>query len=55
MAVVKMGQIKCTVVKALAYLSRPDATSDALWVSTNAAVIDPGDFKAVARQSRCLS
>jgi hypothetical protein len=50
MAVVKMGQIKSTPAKALAYISRPDATSDGLWVSTNAAVIDPGDFKAVARQ-----
>lgn len=50
MAVVKMGQIKSTPAKALAYIARPDATSDGLWVSTNAAVIDPGDFKAVARQ-----
>jgi len=50
MAVVKMGQIKSTVAKALAYIARPDATSDGLWVSTNAAVIDPSDFKAVARQ-----
>lgn len=50
MAVVKMGQIKSTPSKALAYISRPDATSDGLWVSTNAAVIDPGDFKAIARQ-----
>lgn len=50
MAVVKMGQIKSTVAKALAYIARPDATSDGLWVSTNAAVIDPGDFKAIARQ-----
>lgn len=50
MAVVKMGQIKSTPAKALAYIARPDATSDGLWVSTNAAVIDPGDFKAVAQQ-----
>lgn len=50
MAVVKMGQIKSTPAKALAYIARPDATSDGLWVSTNAAVIDPGDFKAIARQ-----
>lgn len=50
MAVVKMGQIKSTPSKALAYIARPDATSDGLWVSTNAAVIDPGDFKAIARQ-----
>ncbi|ODA91115.1 hypothetical protein ATY41_06930 [Leifsonia xyli subsp. xyli] len=45
-----MGQIKSTVEKALAYISRPDATSDGLWVSTSAAVINPSDFKAVARE-----
>lgn len=51
MAVVKMGQIKSTPAKALAYISRPDATSDGVWVSTNAdTIIDPSDFKAVARQ-----
>ncbi len=51
MAVVKMGQIKTTPAKALAYISRPDATSDGLWVSTNAdTIIDPADFRAVARQ-----
>ena len=41
MAIVKIGQIKSTPAKALAYISRPDATQDGLWVSTNAAVIDP--------------
>lgn len=51
MAVVKMGQIKSTPAKALAYISRPDATADGIWVSTNAdTIIDPSDFKAVARQ-----
>lgn len=50
MAIVKMLQIKSTVSKALAYISRADATSDGVWVSTNAAVIDPTDFKAVAAQ-----
>lgn len=51
MAVVKMGQIKSTPAKALAYISRPDATADGVWVSTNAdTIIDPSDFKAVARQ-----
>lgn len=51
MAVVKMGQIKSTPAKALAYISRPDATDDGVWVSTNAhTIIDPSDFKAVARQ-----
>lgn len=51
MAVVKMGQIKSTPAKALAYISRPDATADGLWVSTNAdTIIDPSDFRAVARQ-----
>lgn len=50
MAVVKMGQIKTTPAKALAYITRPDATQDGVWVSTNAAVIDPGDWRAVARQ-----
>ncbi|MGH3654836.1 relaxase/mobilization nuclease domain-containing protein [Glutamicibacter sp.] len=50
MATVKMLQIKSTVSKALAYISRADATSDGVWVSTNAAVIDPTDYKAVATQ-----
>lgn len=50
MAVVKMGQIKTSLPKALAYITRPDATNEGLWVSTNAAVIDPSDWKAVARQ-----
>jgi type IV secretory pathway VirD2 relaxase len=51
MAVVKMGQIKSTPAKALAYIARPDATADGVWVSTNAdTIIDPSDFKAVARQ-----
>lgn len=51
MAVVKMGQIKSTPAKALAYISRPDATAEGVWVSTNAdTIIDPSDFKAVARQ-----
>lgn len=50
MATVKMLQIKSTVSKALAYISRADATSDGVWVSTNATVIDPTDFKAVATQ-----
>ena len=51
MAVVKMGQIKSTPAKALAYISRPDATSEGAWVSTNAdTIIDATDFKAVARQ-----
>lgn len=50
MAVVKMGQIKSTPAKALAYIMRPDATQDGLWISTNAAVIDPGDWRAVAEQ-----
>lgn len=50
MAVVKMGQIKASLPKALAYITRPDATNDGLWVSTNAAVIDPSDWKAVAHQ-----
>lgn len=51
MATVKViGQIKTTLAKSLAYIARPDATTHGLWVSTNAAVIDPSDFKAVARQ-----
>lgn len=48
MAVVKMGQIKVTPGKAIAYITRPDATADGLWVSTNAAVIDPADHAAIA-------
>lgn len=55
MAVVKMGQIKTTPAKALAYITRPDATQDGVWVSTNAAVIDPGDWRAVARQFAATS
>ena len=55
MAVVKMGQIKTTPAKALAYITRPDATQDGVWVSTNAAVIDPGDWRAIARQFAATS
>ena len=49
-AVVKMGQIKTTPGKAIAYITRPDATDEGVWVSTNAAVIDPSDWGAIARQ-----
>lgn len=49
MATVKMGQIKSTPAKALAYIARGSATMDGLYVSTNAAVIDPSDHVAVAR------
>lgn len=49
-AYVKMHQIKSTLSKAIAYISRGEATDDGLWVSTNAAVIDPSDSAAVARQ-----
>lgn len=46
-----MGQIKSTPAKALAYIARPDATAEGIWVSTNAdTIIDPSDFRAVARQ-----
>ncbi len=46
-----MGQIKSTPAKALKYISRPDATNEGLWVSTNTAtIIDASDYKAVARQ-----
>lgn len=55
MAVVKMGQIKTTPAKALAYIARPDATQDGVWVSTNAAVIDPSDWRAIARQFAATS
>lgn len=55
MAVVKMGQIKTTSAKALAYITRPDATQDGVWVSTNAAVIDPGDWRAIAHQFAATS
>lgn len=48
MAYVKMGQIKSTLGKALAYISRDDATQGGVFVSTNAAVIDPSDHNAVA-------
>ncbi|MFC7582268.1 relaxase/mobilization nuclease domain-containing protein [Schaalia naturae] len=55
MAIVKMGQIKTTPAKALAYISRPDATQDGLWVSTNAAVVDPASWRAVAHQFEATS
>lgn len=55
MAVVKMGQIKTTPAKALAYITRPDATQDGVWVSTNAAVIDLGDWRAISRQFAATS
>lgn len=48
MAYVKMGQIKSTLGKALAYIARDDATQGGVFVSTNAAVIDPSDHNAVA-------
>lgn len=48
MAVVKMGQIKHTPAKALAYIARDDATRNGMLVSTNTAVIDPSDWRAVA-------
>lgn len=47
MATVKMGQIKVTLAKAIAYISRDDATNQGLYVSTNAAVVDPSDWRAV--------
>lgn len=50
MATVKMGQIKATLSKAIAYISRDDATSNGLYVSTNAAVLDPSDWRAVTAQ-----
>lgn len=50
MAYVKMGQIHTTLGKAIAYITRPDATEDGLFVSTNAAVIDPSDWRAIAEQ-----
>lgn len=49
MAYVKIGQIKATLSKSVAYITRPDATSEGLWVSTNTATLDPADFKSVAR------
>lgn len=51
MAVVTIHQIKSTPAKALAYISRPDATNQGLWVSSNAyGVIDASDYTAVAKQ-----
>lgn len=44
-----MGQIKSTPAKAIAYIARGEATRDGLYVSTNAAVIDPSDSAAIAR------
>ncbi len=54
-AVVVMHQIKSTTSKAIGYIARPDATGDGLWVSTNAAVIDPSDSAAIARQFEATS
>lgn len=48
MAYVKIGQIKSTPARAIKYITRPDATNDGLLVSTNAAVIDPSDWSAIA-------
>ena len=48
-AYVKVGQIKATLAKSVAYITRPDATSDGIWVSTNTANVDPADFKGIAR------
>lgn len=48
MAYVKMGQIKATLGKALAYIARDDATQGGAFVSTNAAVLDPSDAASVA-------
>ena len=42
-----MGQIKATLAKAIAYISRDDATNQGLYVSTNTAVVDPSDWRAV--------
>lgn len=50
MATVKMKQIKKTVGKAIAYIVRDSATRNGLLVSTNAAVIDPSDSRAIAAQ-----
>lgn len=50
MTTLKVGQIKVSVSKALAYIVRDDATRDGLLVSTNAAVIDPSDWRALARE-----
>lgn len=50
MAYVKMHQIKATVGRAIKYISRTDATQDGRLVTTNAAVIDPTDWRAVEAQ-----
>lgn len=50
MATVKVGQIKSTVSKAVAYIVRDDATRGGLYVSTNAAVLDSSDHVAIAAQ-----
>ncbi len=49
MTTLKVIQIKNSVPKALAYITRADATQDGLLVSTNAAVIDPSDWRALAK------
>lgn len=47
MAYVKMHQIKATVGRAIKYVTREDATAGGLFVSTNAAVVDPSDWRAI--------
>lgn len=47
MAYVRMHQIKTTVGRAIKYITRESATVGGQFISTNAAVIDPGDWRAI--------
>ncbi len=55
MAYVKMHQIKATVGKAIQYVTRDDATMGGMLVSTNTAVVDPNDWRAIEAQFRATA
>lgn len=50
MAYVRMHQVKATVGRAIKYVTREDATLGGQLVSTNTAVIDPNDWRAIENE-----
>lgn len=50
-----MHQIKATIGKAIQYVTRDDATLGGALVSTNTAVIDPNDWKAIETQFKATA
>ncbi|UAJ81716.1 relaxase/mobilization nuclease domain-containing protein (plasmid) [Leifsonia sp. ZF2019] len=50
MPVIKMWQIKRGLAKALERASDPQLTGGGLWISVNAAVIDPSNIAAIVQQ-----